>query len=336
MVSPARLAANRANARRSTGPRTPAGKAASARNAVRHGLYAAAALLPALGETAADWDDFRAAVARSLRPEGAAEAATAERVAWVLYRQRRLAALATGPAPAALPPDPDTITGEGVDHFIPVSPAAPPAVRLAHARAALAGQRAAAAADRAVAAALAGADVELTLGAVVTATQVAGELLGWRIQRKPDPWVGVLAGLGVEVATPIAAEWTADLLRRVVGRAGGCDGRDPTVFLADVRAAVLAGTEARGGRGRGLEATEASLVAELRAARGRAATDALLAAGGLGERTDRAEAHLSRELDRALATLARLRGLRPQPTHPRPSHPVEDVGFVLRRAGLVG
>jgi hypothetical protein len=37
-VSARKLAANRANARASTGPRTAAGKASSARNAVRHGL----------------------------------------------------------------------------------------------------------------------------------------------------------------------------------------------------------------------------------------------------------------------------------------------------------
>lgn len=36
--SPARLAANRANARKSTGPRTPEGKAASRANALKHGL----------------------------------------------------------------------------------------------------------------------------------------------------------------------------------------------------------------------------------------------------------------------------------------------------------
>ena len=42
MTSPARFSANRANARRSTGPRTKQGKATSSRNAVRHGLNTAA------------------------------------------------------------------------------------------------------------------------------------------------------------------------------------------------------------------------------------------------------------------------------------------------------
>ncbi len=38
MVSARKVAANRANARRSTGPKTARGRARSARNAVRHGL----------------------------------------------------------------------------------------------------------------------------------------------------------------------------------------------------------------------------------------------------------------------------------------------------------
>ncbi|WP_031500082.1 hypothetical protein [Bryobacter aggregatus] len=40
--SPARLAANRANAKKSTGPRTPAGKARSASNSLKHGLFSLA------------------------------------------------------------------------------------------------------------------------------------------------------------------------------------------------------------------------------------------------------------------------------------------------------
>ncbi len=49
--SPARIAANRANARKSTGPRTEAGKARSRANAVKHGLTGAGVALP--GEDAA-------------------------------------------------------------------------------------------------------------------------------------------------------------------------------------------------------------------------------------------------------------------------------------------
>src|SRR5262249_46661441 len=38
MASPRRIAANRCNARRSTGPKTAAGRARASRNACRHGL----------------------------------------------------------------------------------------------------------------------------------------------------------------------------------------------------------------------------------------------------------------------------------------------------------
>ena len=47
MASEKQIAANRANSQRSTGPRTPEGKAASRRNATRHGLLARAVLLEA-------------------------------------------------------------------------------------------------------------------------------------------------------------------------------------------------------------------------------------------------------------------------------------------------
>jgi hypothetical protein len=46
MATAAQIAANRANSQKSTGPRTPEGKAASRFNALKHGLDAASILLP--------------------------------------------------------------------------------------------------------------------------------------------------------------------------------------------------------------------------------------------------------------------------------------------------
>src|SRR3954452_22821612 len=45
-ISPARLAANRANSRLSTGPRTPRGKSASKFNGLVHGMRAESDILP--------------------------------------------------------------------------------------------------------------------------------------------------------------------------------------------------------------------------------------------------------------------------------------------------
>ena len=46
MTSQAQTKANQKNARKSTGPKTPAGKARVSQNALTHGIYAAIPLLP--------------------------------------------------------------------------------------------------------------------------------------------------------------------------------------------------------------------------------------------------------------------------------------------------
>ena len=56
--TPALLAANRANAKKSTGPRKLEGERRAAFNALRHGLNAPN-LLPALAKSSRVWEEFR-------------------------------------------------------------------------------------------------------------------------------------------------------------------------------------------------------------------------------------------------------------------------------------
>ena len=82
-----RLAANRANAKKSTGPRTPRGKARSSMNRLLHGLRSRTVALP--NEDPRLFDSFARAMRRDLRPRGPIEAVLVEQVvrtAWMLRR----------------------------------------------------------------------------------------------------------------------------------------------------------------------------------------------------------------------------------------------------------
>jgi hypothetical protein len=91
-VSSARAEASRRNGARSRGPRTAAGKARSARNALKHGLRAERYVV-LLDE---DWDEFaalEAALEDELAPAGALQSILARRIAraaWRLMRADRL------------------------------------------------------------------------------------------------------------------------------------------------------------------------------------------------------------------------------------------------------
>ncbi len=87
MSSQAKIEANRANAAKSTGPRSPEGKAASRMNAVKHGLTAATVLMP--HEDAKAYKAFRAQMLDSLRPVGAVEGLFADRVVAIAWRLTR-------------------------------------------------------------------------------------------------------------------------------------------------------------------------------------------------------------------------------------------------------
>ena len=84
MTSPAKLDANRRNAAKSTGPKTPEGKARSARNAVTHGLTASHP-----GEPTAVYSESLAEWVADLRPRGIVERTLAERACRAAWNLRR-------------------------------------------------------------------------------------------------------------------------------------------------------------------------------------------------------------------------------------------------------
>ena len=88
-----RIAANRSNALKSTGPVTADGKATVGQNATRHGLLSAKLLLD--DDDPAEFQDMLGDLSNSLNPVGALEASLVERIAVTLWRQRRLVAAET-------------------------------------------------------------------------------------------------------------------------------------------------------------------------------------------------------------------------------------------------
>jgi hypothetical protein len=72
-ISQKKLAANRANAQRSTGPRTPAGKARAARNSLKHGFCAQHMLRELSGgaEDGAVLEILNAGIRKHYQPQGA-------------------------------------------------------------------------------------------------------------------------------------------------------------------------------------------------------------------------------------------------------------------------
>ena len=90
MTSSKQAAANRRNSRRSTGPKTPAGKAIARLNAVKHGGLSSLPVIPNM-ESQEEWEAHLAGTLASLEPEGHLETVLAERVALTLWRLNRVA-----------------------------------------------------------------------------------------------------------------------------------------------------------------------------------------------------------------------------------------------------
>ena len=88
------IEANRANARKSTGPRTEGGKQRSRSNALRHGLTAET-VITAL-ESAAEYQAFEASIASDYQPCSVTERELVLRLASLLWRLRRSTSFETG------------------------------------------------------------------------------------------------------------------------------------------------------------------------------------------------------------------------------------------------
>ncbi len=90
--TPGRLAANRQNAGKSSGPRPPEGKARAAQNSLKHGLYASTRreTMVALGEDAREFESLRRDVVEEWRPSTATEAGLVRNLAELLWRQERV------------------------------------------------------------------------------------------------------------------------------------------------------------------------------------------------------------------------------------------------------
>jgi hypothetical protein len=92
-ISAARLAANRANARQSTGPRTAQGKAVASRNAVKTGLTGHTVLLPT--EDAPEYERHLAAFRDEYQPIGLLECELVQSIADTFWRLARIPSLET-------------------------------------------------------------------------------------------------------------------------------------------------------------------------------------------------------------------------------------------------
>ncbi|HEX7361598.1 MAG TPA: hypothetical protein VF283_14000 [Bryobacteraceae bacterium] len=90
-ISPARLAANRANAQLSTGPRSAAGKAVSCLNAVKTGLTGRTVLLPT--DDAAAYEHHVREFMKELNPVGIREQCLAQSIADNMWRVLRIPSL---------------------------------------------------------------------------------------------------------------------------------------------------------------------------------------------------------------------------------------------------
>ena len=93
MPTQAQIRANRENAKKSTGPRTPEGKARTAKNALKHGLLAEDAVIP--GEDPAKFDRHLTNIENTYLPRNYVEKQIVNQIADTMWRIKRLSRIET-------------------------------------------------------------------------------------------------------------------------------------------------------------------------------------------------------------------------------------------------
>lgn len=91
-ASDKQIAANRQNAKKSTGPKSASGKAASSLNALKHGLYASNIVVASkdLVEDAAEYELLVSSLKEELSPETVFQECIVRKIANCLWRSRRV------------------------------------------------------------------------------------------------------------------------------------------------------------------------------------------------------------------------------------------------------
>src|SRR5258706_1912240 len=85
-----KIEANRRNAQRSTGPKTPEGKAKSSQNAITHGILVNKFLNGAAPETVAEIEALAAGIREHYQPVGTLEVLLVEKIVLELARDHRI------------------------------------------------------------------------------------------------------------------------------------------------------------------------------------------------------------------------------------------------------
>jgi len=91
MTSEKKIAANRKNAQRSTGPKTAEGKAKSSKNALKHGILSMEAFLE--GDDPDEINELFSTTGRHFRPVGIIEEILVDRIISLIWRLRRALAV---------------------------------------------------------------------------------------------------------------------------------------------------------------------------------------------------------------------------------------------------